>query len=144
MKGLSLEACIDNFFSPETVKRTCTSCKYQTATEVVTFVRNPKTLIFQLKQFEYDPQLRRSFKKHGSIIIPYVIELPDSTKYKLSSIINHIGEEINFGHYTYLLVETSDETFTLVDDTQVTYAVRMTEVMAKTAYIMIYSKIDNN
>ena len=109
--------------------------------QVTNFVRNPKTLIIQLSRFEYEKKLRRSVKKHDSIMIPDKIDLPCGTTYSLLSIINHIGETPNSGHYTCLLPEASED-FIEVDDMQVRRPVKQTKQITRTAYILSYSKIE--
>ena len=56
LKGFSIEACLEKFISPESMTRTCTKCKNDTATQITTFIRNPQTLILQLKRFEFDQE----------------------------------------------------------------------------------------
>ena len=70
IKGNSLEACLENFFSPEEIDRQCSQCNSKKAMQVTNFVRNPKTLIIQLSRFEYEKKLRRSVKKHDPNCVP--------------------------------------------------------------------------
>ena len=140
LKGITLESCLENYFSPEEIERRCAHCQSQRSTQVTTFIRNPKTLIIQLNRFEFLQESNRSIKKSDNIIIPNTTELPDGTKYNLLSIINHHGDSPNSGHYTCLLPEASGDTFTLVDDATVTRSFRRTEELNIAGYILMYAK----
>ena len=135
LNGVSLETCLEYYFSPDEIDRVCSHCQSQRSTQVVSFITNPATFIIQLNRFE----LNRTIKKHDDVIIPHTLQLPGGTTYRLSSIINHLGETPNSGHYTCLLAEPSGDTFTLVDDTTVRRSVRMTEEMSRTGYILMYT-----
>ena len=141
LTGNSLETCIESYFSPEVIERRCPSCNEERSTQTTTFVTSPANLILQLKRFEFDRNLNRSVKKHDTIQIPERLELPGGEKYCLLSIINHIGETPNSGHYNCLLSENNENLYTLVDDENVTESVRLTENMSKTAYILSYAKL---
>ena len=138
IKGNSLETCLENFFSPENIDRTCPQCSSKEAMQVTIIVRNPKIFPIQLKRFEYVQQLQRSIKKHDSILIPDRFQLPCGTEYSLLSIVNHQGETPNSGHYTCHLFE-SRQSFTEVDDLKIRKAVQQSENITKTAYLLVAS-----
>ena len=64
----------------------------------------------------------------------------DSAMYQLNSVINHMGNTTNSGHYNILLQDKSNEDFILVDDIDMNYNSNITE-NNKVSYVVIYDKL---
>ena len=87
LKGCTLKSCLDEFLSNEEIKYKCTKCSSGIAMKKIEIVKEPSTLILQLKRYEYDITQKKARKRHDGIICPRSIEMPSGTVYKLSSII---------------------------------------------------------
>ena len=136
--GTTLEECIEHFLSPQEIERRCPNCQSEASTQVSSFIKNPRTLIFQLNRFEFHQHLNRVSKKHNTLLIPKSFQLPLGASYKLKSIINHVGETPYSGHYTCLLSEHEEDLFVLVDDENIVRSVRFDENLSQQAYIITY------
>ena len=138
--GFTLESCLEQFFSPEEIERQCEHCRTKNATQVVTFVREPNTLIFQLNRFRFSQIDDRVVKIHEPLIFPTEINLPSGSSYKIVATINHHGESANVGHYTSLVLDQMNDSFFLVDDSSVFPSVTIDEETLQQVYILVYVK----
>ena len=60
--------------------------------------------------------------------------------YQLNSVINHMGETLDAGHYNILFHGKVDNNFILVDDSDIYYNANTTE-FNKVSYVVIYDKL---
>ena len=77
-------------------------------------------------------------KIHNEVTSPPTLILPSGTRYSLHSVINHIGEDTQSGHYNVIMFEAEAEKIVLLDDTSVSYIDQLEEEMKKTSYIFFY------
>ena len=138
--GYTLESCIEQFFNPEEIERTCEHCGSQRSTQATTFVQEPETLIIQLNRFRYSQAENRVIKIHEPLIFPNDIQLPSGSSYKMVATINHNGELADSGHYTCLLMDKATGTYSLIDDTSVSPSVTIDEDLSQQVYLLIYAK----
>ena len=136
--GFTLESCLEQFFSPEEIERHCEHCGTKKATQVVTFVREPETLILQLNRFRFSQFDDKVVKIHEPLIFPTEIRLPSGTSYKIVATINHQGESANVGHYTSLVMNQMTGGFILVDDSSVFPSITINEETLQQVYILVY------
>jgi len=114
--------CIDDFIlSKEIDSFQCENCKNKcSCTSSTRMVIAPKTLCIHIKRFS-------SFltKRSNLITFPESIDisklllnsLETNTKYKLKSVINHSGSNLNFGHYyTYAYSNIHEKWFNFNDE----------------------------
>ena len=137
---LTLESCIEQFFSPEEIERRCDHCETQRSTQVTSFIQDPETLIFQLNRFKYSQLDNRVQKIHEQLFFPMEINLPSGSDFKLEATVNHIGETADAGHYTCLVVDQTNSRCYLVDDSSVSPISAMDEEISKQVYLLFYSK----
>ena len=136
--GFTLESCLEQYFSPEEIERQCEHCGTKSATQVVTFVREPETLILQLNRFRFSQFDDKVVKIHEPLIFPTEIRLPSGTSYKIVATINHQGESANVGHYTSLVMNQMTGGFILVDDSSVFPSITINEETLQQVYILVY------
>ena len=138
--SLSLESCIEQFFSPEEIERRCHYCETKRSTQVTSFIQDPVTLILQLNRFKYNQLDKRVIKINEQLIFPMEITLPSGSNYKLAATVNHIGETADSGHYTCLVVDQTNSRCFLVDDSSASTASAMDEEISKQVYLLFYIK----
>ena len=100
----------------------------------------PKTLIVQLKCFEFDHIQQTIKKKIASVVCPIVLTLPGGSTYCLSSVLNHHGSSPNKGHYTVTLYDKENNSFILLDDSVIDNNVNISKEMWRLSYIVCYAK----
>ena len=106
----------------------------------IEIVKEPSTLILQLKRYEYDITQKKARKRHDEIICPRSIKMPSGTVYKLSSIINHIGNMPTEGHYNTLIFDNKNHSPLLLDDQNIYYDQNLNSDNSKLCYIVTYTK----
>lgn len=115
--------------SPEylsgTGKRECAICKISQEKRVLTTFPNlPNVLVFQIQRFEYD-KVNQQLKKLKNIVPFPSALLFQNRQYSLSSVIVHIGESLESGHFVSLLrvedhwVLANDSNLTMMSDIEV-------------------------
>lgn len=133
-------------------KRECTICKISQEKRVMTtYPEIPNVLVFQIQRFEYD-KVNQQLKKLKNVI-PFPSSLVFCDRhYKLSSVIVHIGESLESGHFVALL--RVDEKWVLANDANL---ILMSEVEVEeyftrgkvpgqsftSAYLLFYDFIEN-
>ena len=65
--------------------------------------------------------------------------MPSGTTYSLTSVLNHIGEQTNLGHYNIILCDKDNANSVLLDDTLISILSDDQE-MSDVSYIFIYTK----
>jgi len=143
--SLYLEDCIASLFLPNEVK--CDECKSDECISFQTLEELPEVLIVQIERLG-----KRWFgvgKMHQYVAFPcddvdfapFIAPQVDcgSSKYSLTAVISHIGF-MNRGHY--ICYAKSQGIWRLFDDDSVK-EVSQEEVLSQQAYLLFYSKIQN-
>ena len=68
--GSNIQQCLNRFFTPEYIERTCPSCSSKFCEKSVNIVLEPSTMIIQLKRYEYDRDEDTICKKHNKLSSP--------------------------------------------------------------------------
>ena len=71
---------------------------------------------------------------------PLHLSLKDSAMYQLNSVINHIGNSPNSGHYNIIFQDKLNKNFILVDDIDINYSSNVTET-TEISYVVTYDKL---
>ena len=140
ISGENMQSCLESFLNSEEVDFQCSDCGCLRTKKEINIIMEPKTLIIQLKRFEFDPIQQKILKKHDSIKCPRMITLPAGSSYTLSSVLNHIGNTPSSGHYTVTLYDDQTNLFMLLDDQSVTEHVNVPKDMYRLSYIACYVK----
>ena len=138
--GSNIQQCLNRFFTPEYIERTCPSCSSKFCEKSVNIVLEPSTMIIQLKRYEYDRDEDAICKKHNKIIFPIKLKLPKGSSYSLCSAISHIGSSPSEGHYNVLMYNSCEDTFVMLDDTSIEFSDKIPEDIEKLVYIITYIK----
>ena len=141
MCGQNIEACFEDFLAPEDIDRTCSICKNKLTMKENSLMLEPATLILQLKRYSFNLETNESNKIHDRIICPKIFRLKKGSLYRLSSIINHIGENPQQGHYNVILFDQTNNVLSLVDDIEVSHDIQMTPDLQELPYIVTYVKV---
>ncbi|KAJ8904904.1 hypothetical protein NDN08_001418 [Rhodosorus marinus] len=112
---LRLEDALTLYFEPESLEDYTLESSKETveAKKHYTLDRLPRVLILNLKRFSYNPEARQGTKIMKRIDYPeeldiqlsflssnFVAPTPEQRKYKLTSVVTHIGKDMVGGHYT--------------------------------------------
>ena len=106
----------------------------------IEIVKEPSTLILQLKRFEYDITGQKVRKRQDEIVCPRLIEMPSGNTYELSSIVNHIGNMPTEGHYNALIFDKINHSSILLDDQNIYFDQNLSPDISKLCYIVTYIK----
>lgn len=154
-KASTIERSLFNFCEKEILdsenKYKCSGCKKKVqAQKQLTIYQNSNILTIQLKRFDhFGRKLTRPIQfKETLDLKPFLTKRPsapkDGTIYELYGIIMHHGSSLKSGHYT-TYVKSSNGTWLHVDDESVTTISKKTVFKASSeAYVLFYSRIDNN
>ena len=104
----------------------------------VEIIVEPKTLIIQLKRYEYDCNSQEIHKKHDSVICPSTLTFASGSQYTLSSIISHDGITPASGHYTLSIYNQETNSYITLNDTETDYDLQLDEEKSKLSYIVCY------
>jgi ubiquitin C-terminal hydrolase len=128
------------------------NCKGE-ITKSISILEPPPILIIQLKRFEFKD--KKTSKITKEVDIPLDLDISDyttnkdeniNTKYKLYSVIHHIGENFQSGHYTATIrdVDTDNAKWYKYDDSTVTEVTNAENLFKKDkeAYILFYARED--
>ena len=140
IKGDSVQTCLDAYFACEKIDKRCSNCQSMQSLKTTEISVPPTTLILQLNRFSYIEAKYAATKLHVPVNCPLNLSLMDSAMYQLNSVINHMGNTTNSGHYNILLQDKSNEDFILVDDIDMNYNSNITE-NNKVSYVVIYDKL---
>ncbi|GAA5892274.1 hypothetical protein JCM6882_003627 [Rhodosporidiobolus microsporus] len=156
VKG-SVRECLDSFTSPEALpsKYDCAACGpgVPSASKRLSLKTLPHVLCIQLKRFEHtnqstkiDAPVRYPLKLDMAPYLAANIDYPAAaktnpanatSKYHLTAVVAHEGT-LSQGHYTAYVRGADD--FFAVDDDKVR-RVRISEVLAAKAYLVVYSRV---
>ena len=101
-------------------------------------ITEPDVLILQLMRYKYDDTQDKVIKIHQKVISPPRLILEKGTEYSLHSVINHLGENTQSGHYNLVLFDSETKKCILLDDSTISYADDSQEEMKTLSYICIY------
>mmetsp|Transcript_11045 Transcript_11045/g.23417 ORF Transcript_11045/g.23417 Transcript_11045/m.23417 type:complete len:208 (-) Transcript_11045:99-722(-) len=168
----AVDSCLAKFFSPEDREINCEKCMVgKIATQTMKILSLPKVILLHLKRFiaverhsTFTDKTELVFKKNKvpvelsqtlsidkTLLVSKNSDSKESTvgidKYSLKSIVHHIGDTANSGHYTTdaLRKNPKDGTDQWVSyDDGVTYekspeAVALSTTNQKTAYMLLYT-----
>ncbi|RMX67865.1 hypothetical protein DD238_000353 [Peronospora effusa] len=107
---IELETLLRKQFDTEVLEVTCEKCKSGKEAESAYRVKSlPSILVLHLKRFEVNPHTGALFKRCDPVIPPSVIDPTRSinnsassgyeSRYVLKSVIHHLGNSIDEGHY---------------------------------------------
>ena len=140
LKGPSIQDCINDFLQDEKIEHMCTLCKRRTHVKKMTLLTDPSTLIIQLKRYRYEYLKDRATKRQDEIESSKTLTLPSGSIYTISSVINHVGDSPDEGHYNIFIYDPHRDSFVLLDDLDIEYDVQITADMNCLSYILIYTK----
>ena len=86
--------------------------------------------------YNYDKTQQKVKKVHSEVVSTQNLILQSGTMYSLHSMISHMGENTQSGHYNLLLFE--DEENVLLDDSTISYMDNYPQEMNKESYVCIY------
>ena len=104
-------------------------------TDLYTLNTNPSSFALCLWWNQGKP-----LKLHDKILCPKILYLPNGSSFTLNSVINHIGEIANSGHYNIAIFDENEDSITLLDDSQITNNVNF-EDLAQICYVATYTRI---
>ena len=88
-------------------------------------------------QISWNSKIGRVWQKvHSEVISTQNLILQSGTMYSLHSMISHMGENTQSGHYNLLLFE--DDENVLLDDSTISYMDNYPQEMNKESYVCIY------
>ncbi|CAG5110151.1 Oidioi.mRNA.OKI2018_I69.chr2.g4582.t1.cds [Oikopleura dioica] len=130
----SIEECIEEFQKSETLSDEdqpfCDACQKKCdMTKTLRISRIPKVLLLHLKRF--------SSKSKDSSLIKFPVSSPlllDSSKFQLSSVINHEGKSTSSGHYV-ASVKDNGSWFSISDEK----VSALESVLSEKAYVLFYT-----
>lgn len=112
----SIEDCLASYFQEEAVSdyKDESTGRFVKASRTLRFEKLPNILIINLKRFLWVPRSNRLIKKREHIYFEDVLDIDDkfvsphvqigvfgerSRRYRLFSVVEHIGKDANRGHY---------------------------------------------
>ena len=87
-------------------------------------------------RYKYDETQKKVNKLHSEVISTQNLIPQSGTMYSLHSMISHMGENTQSGHYNLLLFE--DDENVLLDDTTISYMDNYPQEMNTESYVCIY------
>ena len=102
-------------------------------------IQEPSTLILQLMRFSFDAARNTTLKLQNHMHCPKSLQMPSGTSYSLTSVLNHIGEKTNSGHYNMILYDKENDNSVLLDDSLISILSDDQE-MNDLSYIFIYTR----
>ena len=138
--GRNIQDSLEAYISSEKVKSKCSDCQSPDKMKTSDIVFAPATLIFHLLRFRYDENGDETVKLDYPMSSPLVLTLPNGPTYVLNSVINHIGESSNSGHYNIVVFDKHRNNFILIDDCEIVDDVNI-EDTAKTSYVATYTRM---
>ena len=135
-ENVTLGSLLQETYTPEKLpERECDVCHVRSDTERRSYVSmGPLSLAVELLRFSFDQKTLRTKKISNNVVIPMKLDLakcgcaPETAhdlRYRLSSVVCHIGSDAANGHYIAYVVRYEDETgdkysFWRFDDSVVT------------------------
>lgn len=141
-----LQDCLKEFNKIQNIDNfTCSHCNtIDTTITTLKMVYCPPILVLHLKRFD-----NQNNKINNLITFPFKLDISNimfdipiinNTKYKLISVINHIGNSSEYGHYTTFALSEYDNKWYCYDDKDVSL-VMPDEIITSNAYFLFYIQI---
>ena len=144
---------LSKFFNPtdNELRLTCETCKHESARHSLQCTKWPSVLILQLKRFRYNSN-GEAEKVLCNVSIPHYLSLGDidstieSSKYRLSGMIEHKGQTSLSGHYTANIrldnewYRCNDSLVNALND-DIDYSDRAKHVTNDGAYVLMYESL---
>ena len=141
IESQTVQGCLDAFFSSQEIESKCSVCGSKKSEKTVEIVCSPETIVLHLLRFSYNEKEDRTVKALSPIWCPTTLALPSGSTYVLSTVINHIGESANAGHYNIVIFDSANNKLILLDDSEITENVHFDEKMAQQSYVATYTRI---
>ena len=135
---VNIQTCFESYFLSEDIDWKCPRCLESKVRKLSSLITEPEVLILQLMRYKYDDTQEKVRKIHNKVTSPQTLILPSGNRYSLHSVINHIGEDTQSGHYNVIMFEAETERIVLLDDTSISYIDHLEEEMKTTSYIFFY------
>uniref|UniRef100_A0A8C2W3V7 Ubiquitin carboxyl-terminal hydrolase 50 n=1 Tax=Chinchilla lanigera TaxID=34839 RepID=A0A8C2W3V7_CHILA len=145
----TLQDCLQCFFQQDTLTWNnqihCSFCETKQETAVKTTIsKAPKIIIFHLKRFDIQAQVKRKLRTDiyypltNLDLTPYICPVfRKQPNYSLCAVVNHFGD-LDCGHYTAFCWNSDTQAWYSFDDTRVS-EIPATSVQTTTAYLLFYS-----
>jgi uncharacterized UBP type Zn finger protein len=146
-KSLDLSALIDFHFRQEALSDfKCEECKNTCCLKTLSFSSLPLIFVLFVKRFISKKHARSaiSIKKEIEISFEKNIQIQNN-KYEISSIISHLGKNLNSGHYTADIYDKQKNIWLRCNDEKVEH-VSESEVLrysSRNSYIYFYTKMNH-
>ena len=140
LRGQTIQSCVEESFSPQNVEWNCPKCKKSQAKKETKIIKEPETLILQLMRYKFNDSKQQSSKRHNEVICSPSLMLASGSTYTLSSVINHIGEDTQSGHYNIVIFDTDQQMFVLLDDSVIVHGIEFNQEMNESSYIFTFIK----
>ena len=147
--SISIYDCLESHFAVEELEDyKCDKCKQKNSVLLNMLVTKPKSLIITLKRFMHHPLTGQASKIYNNVSYPSILNVSkycsvkneEGNMYKLSCVINHIGNVHGGHYYTYSYNETLNNWYNL-NDMNVS-KININDVLNnKNAYVLIYSQM---
>ena len=138
------QTLVENFFKPETISPESSQRSTEGMQDIIKhykIIQHPKTLIVQLKRFEFT--FTTGLKKNLTPIYnSELVTLPGGVKYHLKAVVYHSGD-ITRGHYVALVRNADTATFTLFNDSSVSQVSDVSKYLDN-GYVYFYERIDES
>ena len=138
--GQNIQDSLEAYIESEEVESKCSECQSPDMVKTSEIVFAPATLIFHLLRFRYDENGDETVKLDNPIFCPKVLTLPNGPTYVLNSVINHIGECSNSGHYNIVVFDKHHNKFVLIDDCEIVDDVNLDDT-APMSYVATYTRM---
>ena len=132
----NLMSTIEREMKSENIEFNCEKCSSKNAIQSSEIEEYPKILFVNLKRFEFDAKGQGKIHKH--------VEIPlsmDNGRLELKSVVNHIGESMEVGHYIAMCRHKPQQWY-MYDDVE-TEPIHEREIQTGDAYILIYEEKKN-
>lgn len=149
-KEVDIIDCFINYIRTENLEEPieCETCKKKTnTTKTVNIWRFPEILVINLKRYTQTPF---GHYTRNNCLVDFSIDMNFKSsntnnilKYKLKSIVNHIGFNPLGGHYTTFISNTNknyDCDWIHIDDSNI-YKTKENELVSSSAYILLYELV---
>ena len=134
----NIQKCFESYFLSETVDWKCPKCAQLKIRKHSMLITEPEVLILQLMRYKFDDREQLVKKVHQEVLSPPTLILQSGKTFSLHSIINHIGENTQSGHYNHVLFEPDNNKCILVDDESISFVDNYQEKVKAISYISIY------